>query len=175
METVGTKAPKLIDRMRQIMRVKHYSLRTEKSYVHWVRRYIFYHNKRHPQEMGAGEVQSFLSYLAVNQRVSASTQNQALNALVFLYKHVLKKELGAIDAVRAWRPKRLPVVLAREEAQRVLSLLSGKKILVCLRIAVFRSVTQNPECELRVCLEQNRPTSLKSTPSWLGDSNVNRR
>ena len=130
METVGTKAPKLIDRMRQIMRVKHYSLRTEKSYVHWVRRYIFYHNKRHPQEMGAGEVQSFLSYLAVNQRVSASTQNQALNALVFLYKHVLKKELGAIDAVRAWRPKRLPVVLAREEAQRVLSLLSGEKHLV---------------------------------------------
>ncbi len=130
METVGTKAPKLIDRMRQIMRVKHYSLRTEKSYVHWVRRYIFYHNKRHPQEMGAGEVQSFLSYLAVNQRVSASTQNQALNALVFLYKHVLKKELGAIDAVRAWRPKRLPVVLTREEAQRVLSLLSGVKHLV---------------------------------------------
>ena len=130
METVGTKAPKLIDRMRQIMRVKHYSLRTEKSYVHWVRRYIFYHNKRHPQEMGAGEVQSFLSYLAVNQRVSASTQNQALNALVFLYKHVLKKELGAIDAVRAWRPKRLPVILTREEAQRVLSLLSGVKHLV---------------------------------------------
>ena len=130
METVGTKAPKLIDRMRQIMRVKHYSLRTEKSYVHWVRRYIFYHNKRHPQEMGAGEVQSFLSYLAVNQRVSASTQNQALNALVFLYKHVLKKELGAIDAVRAWRPKRLPVVLTREEAQRVLSLLSGEKHLI---------------------------------------------
>ncbi len=77
--------------------------------------------------MGAWEVQSFLSYLAVNQRVSASTQNQALNALVFLYKHVLKKELGAIDAVRAWRPKRLPVVLTREEAQRVLSLLSGVK------------------------------------------------
>jgi len=116
--------------MRRIVRVKHYSLRTEKSYVHWVRRYIFYHNKRHPQEMGAGEVQSFLSYLAVNQRVSASTQNQALNALVFLYKHVLKKELGAIDAVRAWRPKRLPVVLTREEAQRVLSLLSGVKHLV---------------------------------------------
>ncbi len=130
METVGTKAPKLLDQMRQTMRVKHYSLRTEKSYVHWDRRYIFYHNKRHPQEMGAGEVQSFLSYLAVNQRVSASTQNQALNALVFLYKHVLKKELGAIDAVRARRPKRLPVVLTREEAQRVLSLLSGEKHLV---------------------------------------------
>ncbi len=130
MEPTGNKAPKLIDRMRQIMRIKHYSLRTEKSYVHWVRRYIFYHNKRHPQEMRAGEVQSLLSYLAVSRRVSASTQNQALNALVFLYKHVLKMELGDIDAVRAWRPKRLPVVLTRDEVQRVLSLLSGVNHLV---------------------------------------------
>ncbi len=116
METINTKKPKLIDQLRWAMRVKHYSPRTEKSYVPWVRRYIFYHKKRHPQEMGAREVQSFLCYLAVNQRVSASTQNQALNALVFLYKHVLKKELGVIDAIRARRPKRLPVVLTREEA-----------------------------------------------------------
>ena len=70
METVSTKTPKLLDRMRQVMRVKHYSLRTEKSYVYWVRRYIFFHNKRHPQEMGEKEVQSFLTYLAVDQRVS---------------------------------------------------------------------------------------------------------
>ena len=110
--------------------MKHYSPRTEKSYVSWVRRYIFYHKKRHPQEMGAREVRSFLSYLALNQRVSASTQNQALNALVFLYKHVLKKELGAIDAVRARRPNRLPVVLTREDAQKVLSLLSGVNHLI---------------------------------------------
>ena len=108
MEATGTKTPKLLDRMRHAIRVKHYSLRTEKSYVHWVRRYIFYHNKRHPQEMGEKEVESFLSHLAMNRRVSASTQNQALNALVFLYKHVLEKELGGIDAIQARRPKRLP-------------------------------------------------------------------
>jgi site-specific recombinase XerD len=108
METTGTKTPKLLDRMRHAIRVKHYSLRTEKSYVHWVRRYIFYHNKRHPQEMAEKEVESFLSHLAMNRRVSASTQNQALNALVFLYKHVLEKELGGIDAIQARRPKRLP-------------------------------------------------------------------
>ena len=125
METVSTKTPKLLDRMRQVMRVKHYSLRTEKSYVYWVRRYIFFHNKRHPQEMGEKEVQSFLTNQAVDKRVSSSTQNQALNAAVFLYKHVLKKELGVIDEVRARRPKRLPVVLTREETQGVLSLLSG--------------------------------------------------
>ncbi len=89
------------------------------------RRFILFHKKRHPQEMGATEVQAFLNYLAVDQHVSASTQNQALNALVFLYKHVIKKELGTIDAIRARRPKRLPVVLTREETQKILSLLSG--------------------------------------------------
>jgi len=107
------------------MRLKHYSLKTEKSYVHWGRQFILFHKKRHPQEMGAPEVQAFLNYLAVDQHVSASTQNQALNALVFLYKHVIKKELGTIDAIRARRPKRLPVVLTREETQKILSLLSG--------------------------------------------------
>ena len=107
------------------MRVKHYSLRIEKSYTHWIRRYIYFHKKRHPQDMGASEVQSFLSHLAVHQQVSASTQNQALNALVFLYKHVLKQELGVVEAIRARRPKRLPVVLSREETQKILSLLSG--------------------------------------------------
>ncbi len=107
------------------MRLKHYSLKTDKSHVHWGRRFILFHKKCHPQEMGAPEVQAFLNYLAVDQHVSASTQNQALNALVFLYKHVIKKELGTIDAIRARRPKRLPVVLTREETQKILSLLSG--------------------------------------------------
>ena len=117
--------PKLLDQLSGVMRLKHYSLKTEKSYVHWGRRFILFHKKRHPQEMGAPEVQAFLNYLAVDQHVSASTQNQALNALVFLYKHVIKKELGTIDAIRARRPKRLPVVLTREETQKILSLLSG--------------------------------------------------
>ncbi|MBA7683278.1 Tyrosine recombinase XerD [subsurface metagenome] len=127
---MNTGKPKLLDQMKTIMRIKHYSLKTEKSYVHWVRRYIYFHKKQHPIQMGALNVQKFLSYLAVEQHVSASTQNQALNALVFLYKHVLKKELGSIDAVRARRPKHLPVVLTVEETQRVLSQLSGVKQLM---------------------------------------------
>ncbi len=120
----------MLDQMKNVMRIKHYSLKTEKSYVQWVRRYILFHNKQHPGEMGALDVQKFLSYLAVEQHVSASTQNQALNALVFLYKHVLKKELGSIDAIRARRPKHLPVVLTVEETQMVLSQLSGVKQLM---------------------------------------------
>ena len=127
---MNTGKPKLLDQMKTIMRIKHYSLKTEKSYVHWVRRYIYFHKKQHPIQMGALNVQKFLSCLAVEQHVSASTQNQALNALVFLYKHVLKKELGSIDAVRARRPKHLPVVLTVEETQRVLSQLSGVKQLM---------------------------------------------
>ena len=122
--------PKLIDEVRQAMRLKHYSLRTEKSYVHWVRRYILFHHKRHPARMGTAEVRAFLSHLAVEQHVAASTQNQALNALVFLYKHVLMQELGLIDAIRARRPKRLPVVLRYEETQAVLALLSGVNHLI---------------------------------------------
>jgi len=127
---MNTSKPKLMDQIKAAIRTKHYSLKTEKSYMQWVRRYIYFHNKRHPNEMGALEVQRFLSYLAVAQRVSASTQNQALNALVFLYKHVLKKELGSIDAIRARRPKHLPVVLTVEETQKVLSHLSGVKQLM---------------------------------------------
>ena len=116
--------PKLLDQLQEALRLKHYSLKTEKSYVHWGRRFILFHKKRHPQEMGGPEVEAFLNYLAVDQHVSASTQNQALNALMYLYKHVLKKELGSIDAIRARRSKHLPVVLTREETQKVLSLLS---------------------------------------------------
>jgi len=110
---------KLLDHLREALHLKHYPLKTEKSSVHWVRRFILFHKKSHPQEMGAPEFQAFLNYLAVGQHVSGSTQNQALNALVFLYKHVLKKELGTIDAVRARRSKHLPVVLTREETQKV--------------------------------------------------------
>jgi site-specific recombinase XerD len=117
--------PKLLTQLSEVIRLKHYSLKTEKSYIHWCRRFIIFHKKRHPKEMNTQEVQAFLNYLAVDQHVSASTQNQALNAIVFLYKNVIKKELGTIDAIRARRPKRLPVVLTREETRKILSLLSG--------------------------------------------------
>ena len=112
--------PRLLDQMSQILRVRHYSPRTEACYLHWARQFILFHGKRHPREMGAAEVEQFLTHLAVKGRVSASTQNQALNALVFLYQQVLEIDLGRFDAVRARRPKRLPVVLSPEEVAAVL-------------------------------------------------------
>lgn len=117
--------PRLLDQVRQVLRVRHYALRTEGCYVQWITRFILFHGKRHPRDMGAAEVVQFLSHLAVQGHVSASTQNQALNALVFLYQQVLEIDLGRFDAVRARRPKRLPVVLAPEEVAAVLGRVSG--------------------------------------------------
>jgi site-specific recombinase XerD len=117
--------PRLLDQVRQVLRVRHYALSTEDSYVAWIVRFILFHNKRHPRDMGAAEVEQFLTHLAVDGHVSASTQNQALNALVFLYQQVLEIDLGRFDAVRARRPKRLPVVLAAEQVAAVLPQVKG--------------------------------------------------
>ena len=96
---------KLLEQVSDQIRLKHYSYRTEETYIQWIRRYILFHNKRHPKEMGVPEIEAFLSHLAVEGNVSASTQNQALSALLFLYKHVLKQELDSrIDSIRAKRP-----------------------------------------------------------------------
>jgi len=112
----STGKPKLLEQVRQTIRTRHYSDKTEKAYVHWIKRYIFFHDKRHPQEMAEAEIASFLSSLASDGHVSASTQNQAFNALLFLYKEVLDKKIGLIDGVvRAKRPLRLPVVLTKEK------------------------------------------------------------
>lgn len=110
------KKPKLLDQVRQIIRVKHYSMRTEESYTTWIKRFIFFHNKRHPIEMGEKEIGQYITYLAKERKVSASTQNQALCAIVFLYKNVLKKDLGNINSI-FWskRPKKIPVVFTKEE------------------------------------------------------------
>lgn len=116
---------KLLDQVRDALHLKHYSIRTENSYVDWIRRFILFHGKRHPNEMGAPEVEAFLTHLAVKENVAASTQNQALSALLFLYREVLKKDLGPIGALRAKKPKRLPTVLTKEEVRRVLDHLSG--------------------------------------------------
>ncbi len=114
--------PRLLDQVRDVVRRRHYSLRTEQAYIHWIKRFILFHGKRHPRQIGAREVEAFLTHLAVVQKVSASTQNQALNALVFLYHHVLLQELGTIENVeRAKRPVRLPVVLTVEEVRAVLA------------------------------------------------------
>jgi integron integrase len=118
--------PKLLDRVRDALRVRHMSLRTEKAYLHWIRRYILFHGKRHPQEMGEGEINAFLTHLAVEGQVSASTQTQALCALLFLYRTVLEKEVGELEGlVRAKRRRKLPVVLTVEEVKSVLSRLQG--------------------------------------------------
>jgi site-specific recombinase XerD len=118
--------PKLLDQVRQAIRRRHYSDRTEKAYVHWIKRFIFFHNKRHPLEMAEPEIAQFLSSLATEGRVSASTQNQAFNALLFLYHEVLNEKIGLIDGVvRAKRPQRLPVVLTKEEVKRVFDRMDG--------------------------------------------------
>ncbi len=118
--------PKLLDQVRDKIRYKHYSIRTEQAYVDWVKRFILFHHKRHPKDMGAAEVEQFLSHLAVEGKVAASTQNQALSALLFLYREVLQVELEWLDNITpARRPARLPVVLTRTEAHSVLSKMDG--------------------------------------------------
>src|SRR5882724_6420185 len=118
--------PRLMEQMRAAIRARHYSIRTEETYLSWVKRFILFHGKRHPRDMGAQEVQQFLSHLAVEGHVAASTQSQALSAILFLYQQVLKHDIGWLhDVVRAKQPQRLPVVLTRDEVAAVLRHLSG--------------------------------------------------
>ena len=122
---------KLVERVREAIRARHYSRRTEKTYWYWIRFFIFFHKKRHPNEMGAAEVTAFLNWLATERNVAAATQNQALSALLFLYKQVLGKDLSWLDGMtRAKRPVRLPVVLSESEARRLLAQLHGVKWLM---------------------------------------------
>ena len=123
--------PKLLDRVRMAVRARHYSLRTEDAYAGWIKRYILFHNKKHPSAMGAEEINAFLTHLAVEGNVSASTQNQALSAILFLYREVLNENVGWIgEIVRAARPRRLPVVFTREEVGRILTRMQGEQRLV---------------------------------------------
>jgi integron integrase len=142
--------PKLLQQASDLARTRHYSLRTEKAYLHWIKQYILFHHKRHPSELGAAEVSAFLTHLAVARQVSPSTQNQALAALLFLYRDVLQQSLPSIEGViRAKRPVKVPVVFTREEVQAVLSHLhhtnwlmtsllygSGLRLRECLRLRV---------------------------------------
>ncbi|MCF6157079.1 MAG: integron integrase [wastewater metagenome] len=117
---------KLLDQVRDVIRKKHYSIRTEQAYVDWIRRYILFHKKRHPKDMGEKEISQYISFLATAKNVAASTQNQALNALVFLYKQVLHIELGEFGQTeRAKKPERLPTVMTKKEVGRVLASMSG--------------------------------------------------
>ena len=121
--------PKLLEQVSAKLRVLHYSIRTEEAYLDWIRRFILFHNKRHPSVMGAPEIESFLTDLAVNCHVAASTQNQAFSALLFLYRNVLEIELPNLNALRAQRPERIPVVLAPAEVRTLLAELDGIELL----------------------------------------------
>ncbi|MBI4316092.1 MAG: phage integrase N-terminal SAM-like domain-containing protein [Chloroflexi bacterium] len=116
----------LLEQMRDALRARHYSIRTETSYLDWAKRFILFHNKRHPETMGAPEITAFLTHLAIEQNVAASTQTQALSAILFLYRQVLHLDLDEpLDIVRAKKPERLPGVLSRDEAQAILRRMSG--------------------------------------------------
>jgi len=118
----AVREPKLLDRVREAARVRHLSLRTERTYVQWIRRYILFHGKRHPAEMAEVEINAFLTHLAVKGKVSASTQTQALCAILFLYRAVLGRDVGKLEGlVRAKRRRKLPVVLTREEVKSILA------------------------------------------------------
>jgi integron integrase len=119
-------SPRPLDGIRAAIRARHYSRRTEAAYTHWIRRFVLFHGKRHPMDMGEVEITAFLTHLAVRAKVSASTQNQALSALLFLYREVLRRDLEWLDGiVRAKRPTRLPVVLSRREVGVLLAELRG--------------------------------------------------
>jgi integron integrase len=147
---VQTQPPKLLEQVREAIRTRHYSLRTEDTYLSWIKRFIVFHGKRHPRDMGLQEVQQFLSHLAVAGHVAASTQSQALSAILFLYQQVLKQDIGWLhDIVRAKQPQRLPVVFTQDEVAKVLRQLSGVtwimgtflygaglRLLECLRLRV---------------------------------------
>ena len=159
--SAGPHPPRLLDQVREAIRLRHYSIRTEQSYTDWIKRYILFHHKHHPKDMGAAEVEQFLTHLAVVGKVAASTQNQALSALLFLYKAVLGVDLPWLDEVtRAKKPQRLPVVLTVEEVRRVLARMDGQhglmadllygaglRLLECVRLRVkdvdfgFRQIT----------------------------------
>lgn len=125
--------PKLLDQVRRAIRSRHFSPKTEESYTGWIKRFIFFHGKRHPAEMGEAGIDAFLTSLAVEGHVSASTQNQALSAILFLYHYVLNKPLNWVNVeVRARKPKRLPVVLTKEEVKAVMEQLQGRARLMAM-------------------------------------------
>ena len=123
--TETPKPPRLLDRVRTAIRVRHYSPLTGKAYVGWIKRFIFFFDKRHPDEMGEVHISTYISHLATEKRVSASTQNQALCARIFLYRHVLRRELDLMEIARAKSPIYRPIVLSRKETAAVLSRLKG--------------------------------------------------
>jgi site-specific recombinase XerD len=117
---------KLLDQVRRKIRLKGYSIRTEKTYVEWIRRFILFHDKRHPKEMGKAEIESFLAHLVIQRNVASSTQNQAFNAILFLYDQVLEAKMpDDIQAIRSEKPARVPTVMTHEETHKMIAVMSG--------------------------------------------------
>ncbi len=146
-ETQTPKQPRLLDRVRDAIRRRHYSDRTEETYIHWIKRFIYFSGKRHPAEMGAEEVTAFLNHLARDREVAAATQNQALSALLFLYKEALETPLPWLDALeRAKRPARMPTVLTAGEVKKLLACMEGTKWLMA-------SLLYGAGLRLRECLK----------------------
>lgn len=128
---VNNMKPKLLDQVRITLRANHYSPKTEESYIAWIKRFILFNNKVHPEMLGAEEIKNFLNYLAVNRHVSSSTQNQALNGVLYLYKNVLKKDVGWINDIKyAQRKKHLPVVLTKDEVQKIFAQMKGISLFI---------------------------------------------
>lgn len=162
--------PSLLDGVRAVIRLRHYSTRTEESYVQIIRCFILYHRKRHPREMGVDEIRQYLSHLATEGNVAASTQNVALAALLFLYREVLQIALPLVEGVeRAWRPQRIPVVLTREEVKRVLARMTGThhlmasllygaglRLMECVRLRVKDRITMR-----KLCVSARRRSNLR--------------
>ncbi len=147
---MGNPPVKLLDKVRQCIRLKGYSIRTEKSYVSWIKRFVLFHGKRHPREMGKPEIEAFLTHLVMKRNVASSTQNQAFNAILFLYNHVLDVDMPQdINALRSKKPIRVPTVMTREETLKVIGAMrgthqlmaklmygSGLRVMECIRLRV---------------------------------------
>ena len=164
--------PKLLDQLRYAIRSKHYSYRTEQTYSLWVKQFILFHNKRHPAGMGKSEIEAFLSYLAVQRKVSASTQNQAMSAILFLYRHVLGEEPAWLtDVVRAKTSKRVPVVFSPQEAKLVLRQLEGAAYLAAaLMYGSGLRVTESVRLRVKDCLLYTSPSPRDRTRTRMTSS-----
>jgi site-specific recombinase XerD len=151
---------KLLDQVRDAIRLKHYSYRTEETYVQWIVRYILFHNKRHPKEMGVPEIEEFLTHLAVEGNFAAATQNQALNAILFLYRQVLQIELeDRINAIRAKRPQQIPIVLSPDEAFAIIQQTTGVHRLML-------QLLYGSGLRLRECMELRSKISTSPSLKW---------
>ena len=153
----------LLEQLRDALRARHYSYRTEQAYVEWARRFILFHKKRHPIEMGEAEVQAFVTHLAVDRKVAASTQNQALSAVLFLYRRVLNKDLAITSGARPRKSDHLPTVLSKREAQAILGLMSGLTRLMAQLGALATDPAAVPEWALR-------PIDAYTIDGWHGAS-----